>query len=319
MQVIANYQNGNTHVSLYADGTKVREYEGNPAAPVHPESIDMKITDWCDAGCAFCHESSTVRGKHAEMMTINRMLFNLPAGVELAIGGGDPLSHPNIYFILQTIANRGLVANVTVNGQHIYRHYSFIQNMRQQKLIHGLGISFDNRMWHDYREEAAPYDANRPGNGVMDFTNVADSNTIVHFIAGEHDPREALNVSRLGYKILVLGYKQFGRGVKHFSPRVAHSIGAWKYWLNTIMSKGIVCFDNLALEQLKLKDRLPADLWQRCFMGDDGMFTMYADAVRDEYAISSTSTRWPALGQTAQEFFQTHKQHGLTKLEIVPK
>ena len=308
MEVIANYQNGNTHVALYTDGTKVRKYEGTPA-PVHPESIDMKITDWCDVGCAFCHESSTVRGKHANVETIYRMIEGLPAGVELAIGGGDPLSHPKIFEIMEAFSKRGLVANVTVNGQHIYRHYKLIQDLRGYGAIHGLGISYHERMWHDYGEEAAPYDHDRRGNGVMEFDDVADQNTIIHFIAGEHDPLDALNVSRYNAKILVLGYKQFGRGVGHFSPRVTHNLGAWKYWINTIMSKGIVCFDNLALEQLKLKDRLPADLWKRCFMGDDGTFTMYADAVRDEYAISSTSSRFPSHGTTVLDFFHTHKRH----------
>jgi hypothetical protein len=302
---LADYQNGNTHVTLYRDGTKVREYEGTPA-PVHPESIDMKITDWCDAGCAFCHESSTVKGKHAKVDDILAIINGLPAGVELAIGGGDPLSHPLIFSILQDIAHRGLIANVTVNGQHIYRHARMIQNLRQEGILHGLGVSFDHRMWHDYGEEARPYSEEH---GEMQFDEIADENTIVHFIAGEHDPFEALNVMRVHPKLLVLGYKQFGRGIHHFGPRVAHSLGAWKYWINSIMSKGVVCFDNLAIEQLKLQERLPAETWNRCYMGGDGVFTMYADAVRNEYAISSTSSRFPALGQSAVEFFRTHKFH----------
>jgi len=153
----------------------------------------------------------------------------------------------------------------------------------------------------------------------MKFEEIADENTIVHFIAGEHDPLETLNVARRNHKILVLGYKQFGRGIGHFSPRVAHGIGAWKYWINTIISKGGVCFDNLAIEQLKLRERLPVDLWNRCYMGDDGQFTMYADAVRNEYAISSTSSRFPAFGQTAKQFFQMHKVPYLTKIESVAK
>lgn len=271
----------------------------------------MKITDWCDAGCAFCHENSTVKGQHGQMEVINRMISGLPAGVEIAIGGGDPLSHPNIPNILQHMAKCGLIANITVNGQHIYRHYDLIQALRNDGLIHGLGISFHNYMYHDYAEEARPYSYDcKNGSGVLEFDDVADENTIVHFIAGEHDPLEALKVVRYYHqKILVLGYKQFGRGIRHFSPIVTHRLGAWKYWITTLMSKGIVCFDNLAIEQLKLKDRLPTDLWERCYMGDDGVFTMYADAVRDEYAISSTSVRYPALGQTAKEFFTTHRHH----------
>lgn len=64
MTIINTYKNGNTSVTLYNDGTKVREYEGTPNI-VHPESIDVKITNYCDLGCAYCHESSTTEGKHA--------------------------------------------------------------------------------------------------------------------------------------------------------------------------------------------------------------------------------------------------------------
>jgi len=59
--ILHSYQNGNTLVNLYNDGTKTREYEGEPK-PVFPESIDVKITNYCDAGCTFCHEKSTRLG-----------------------------------------------------------------------------------------------------------------------------------------------------------------------------------------------------------------------------------------------------------------
>jgi hypothetical protein len=57
------YKNGNTFVEIYADGTKIRTTadEENPQ-PELPESIDLKITDYCDAGCAWCHENSTIHG-----------------------------------------------------------------------------------------------------------------------------------------------------------------------------------------------------------------------------------------------------------------
>ena len=94
MEQIAKYTNGNTVVTILSDGTKIREYEGDPVI-LHPESIDVKITDYCDMGCAYCHESSTTSGSHADLKTLLGIIHDLPAGVELAIGGGNPLSHPD--------------------------------------------------------------------------------------------------------------------------------------------------------------------------------------------------------------------------------
>lgn len=42
--VLHRYQNGNYTVTLYEDGTKVREFPDDRApAPEYPESIDVKI------------------------------------------------------------------------------------------------------------------------------------------------------------------------------------------------------------------------------------------------------------------------------------
>ena len=62
------YKNGNTIVSISDDGTKVRYVPDNaPAMPVYPESIDMKISNRCEMGCAQCHEQSTATGKQANL------------------------------------------------------------------------------------------------------------------------------------------------------------------------------------------------------------------------------------------------------------
>lgn len=283
---LARYQNGNSTVAIYGDGTKVRECEGQPA-PEHPESIDLKITGWCDGACAYCHESSTPQGQHAEVSTILEIVGGLPPGVEIAIGGGDPFSHPEIGPILERLANSGLIANVTVNGRHLQRHAGAIRRFRAAGLLYGLGVSYALGM-------------------MAAFEKTADDNTVVHFIAGEHRPADAIALLRVHPKILVLGYKRFGRGINYFGARVDHCIGAWRYWIGPMMRMGAtVCFDNLALEQLSIQQQIPAGLWERSYMGTDGQFTMYVDAVRDEYAPSSTSLRRPRNGMSIRQMFAT--------------
>ena len=91
---LAVYRNGDTLVTLYQDGSKIRRFPDEGANPLFPESIDLKITDYCDAGCAWCHEGSTRRGKHADLNLA--FLSTLRAGTEIAIGGGNPLDHPRL-------------------------------------------------------------------------------------------------------------------------------------------------------------------------------------------------------------------------------
>ena len=85
--VLCSYQNGNVKVIILNDGTKIREFEDAPNI-VHMESIDVKISNYCDLGCPFCHEESTTSGKHADLERLKLILEELPAGIELAIGGG---------------------------------------------------------------------------------------------------------------------------------------------------------------------------------------------------------------------------------------
>lgn len=287
MTIINSYQNGNCIVSLYDDGTKIREYDGFPQVEF-PESIDLKITDYCELGCGYCHEKSTVDGQHATTVHIRHLLRGLPAGVEIAIGGGNPFAHPNLLRILTDIYERGLISNVTVNALHLGKYGESILDYRAMRFIKGLGISYN-----PLKKE--------------DIFKFSDSNSVVHFIAGVHKVEDLVEIMKRGSsKCLILGYKQYGRGISYFNTSVDKSLKKWRYWIGPILrnTKGILAFDNLALKQLGIKDILSDTLWDSFYMGNDGGYSMYVDAVRQEFAVSSTSSRIPLDGRTIRQSFQ---------------
>lgn len=287
-EIIREYSNGNCLVTLHADGTKTRSWEGNPS-PEFPESIDLKITDQCDAGCPFCHESSTRAGRHAAADDILGLISGLPAGPEIAIGGGDPLSHPKIDSMLQTMIARGLVPNLTVNGLHVGRYRSHIESMRKEGRIFGLGISYASAR-------------------IDETLAVADENTVLHVIAGVAPTREMFHLPR-DMKVLVLGYKSYGFGVRYRSEAVEQCLSAWRYWIGPLMRRfSSVSFDNLALEQLSIKKIVTEEVWNSHYMGDDGHFTMYIDAVERAFSKSSTSMRTPAGELTIRDMFSMVRQ-----------
>ena len=193
--------------------------------------------------------------------------------------------HPDIITILKEFKDRGLVSNITVNGRHTYRHAQLIKDLRKNNLIYGVGISHQNT---SFLEE-----------GVL------DDNTIIHFIVGVDQAQDARRILAQHTKILLLGYKNYGRGIKYLNEKVYSNVREWKYWVGTLLKKGVVCFDNLAIEQLNLKELLSNEVWDKCYMGDDGKFTMYADAVKNTFAASSTSSRVPRGKLSALTFFQT--------------
>lgn len=268
------YENGNTTVTIYEDGTKIREFDGEPLI-FHPESIDVKITGFCDLGCKFCHESSTVEGKHADLQKLKSVLISLPAGVELAIGGGNPLSHTGLVSFLKWCKDRGLICNLTVNQGHLKEYYQMLCYLIDNDFVKGIGISIT----------------------TSDFTYIKQlkkktNNIVYHVIAGVHHPSIINKLVELGNcKVLILGYKYFGRGKEYYSNHVLNLISKWDECMRGIfgLSNCVISFDNLALEQLRMQEKIPAPIWNQCYMGDDFTFTMYIDAVEQEYAPTSRS------------------------------
>jgi len=282
MNLLHSYVNGNTTVELFDDGTKIRTYSGKPEV-VHPESIDVKITDYCDAGCHYCHEQSTRAGKHSDLNALLQQLSLLPAGVEIAIGGGNPLSHPGLLDFLFEIKSRGIVANITVNEKHLRPYQDLIIKLATEKLVNGIGISYASKTRLKY---------------VEPIMQVSD-NVVFHMIMGINDLNQIEELSSFckknnkSCKILVLGYKQYGFGLNYYlknksieDNKYQWFIGLAKFFKQENMT---LSFDNLAIEQLKLKRFFTDEAWDKFFMGKDGAYTCYMDAVKQEFAKSSTT------------------------------
>ncbi len=138
-KLIALYQNGNYSVKLYSDGTKIKTTKDDKFIASFPDSMDLKITDYCDMNCPMCHEKSSVNGKHGNLS--EDFLSTLKKGTELAIGGGNPLSHPDLITFLTKMKEQGVICNLTVNETHLKKDRELIDELISQNLIYGLGVS----------------------------------------------------------------------------------------------------------------------------------------------------------------------------------
>ena len=66
----------------------------------------------------------------------------------------------------------------------------------------------------------------------------------------------------------------------------------------------VVSFDNLALEQLRLKYIIPKKYYETHFMGEDGQYTMYIDLVKQEFAKNSISSERFKILPKINEMFE---------------
>lgn len=288
--ILAHYDNGNYSVCLFSDGTKIRFSPDDTFCAAFPESIDVKITNYCDANCPMCHENSSVDGAHGNLE--HKFFETLVAGTELAIGGGNPLAHPQLVPFLQRMQQQGVVCNLTVNQHHFVQQKPLIDQLCRNKLVHGVGISVLNET--NLQQ-------------VIAFAN-AYPNCVIHLIAGVASPVLWQKLSNHGLKVLVLGYKSFGRGKAYYNQQVQDGLCLLQQQI-TLLAKGFmsVSFDNLAIEQLDLANQLDKSYFDAHYMGDDGDFTMYVDLVAEQFALSSTTAHRHKLTDNINQMFAAVK------------
>ncbi|MBQ8298414.1 MAG: radical SAM protein [Clostridia bacterium] len=295
MKILGGYKNGNYNVTIFDDGTKIRENKEDYFEADFPECMDIKITNFCDMGCKYCHENSSVKGEHGDILNAE-FIDTLRPFTELAIGGGNPLSHPDLMEFLKKLKEKKIIANMTVNQTHFQLHQNVINDLirTENDLIKGLGISLTNPS-DEFIEQVKQY-----------------PNAVIHVIAGVVTLEQLEKLSDNGLKILILGYKEFRRGEEYYqehSDTVNKNIEDLKEALPTLIEKfKVVSFDNLAIEQLAVKKLMSEDEWNEFYMGDDGKFTMYIDMVNKQFARSSTSKVRYDLKPTIDEMFRAVKE-----------
>lgn len=274
MELLGRYKNGNFVTTILSDGTKIRETKDDEFIPSFAENMDVKICNYCDMGCKFCHEGSTINGKFGNILN-EKFIDTLHPYQEIAIGGGDATSHPDLIPFLKKLKERKVIANMTVNQIHFEKKYELIKKLVDEKLIYGLGVSLVNPTKH-FIELIKQY-----------------PNAVIHVINGVLKPSDIKALENNNLKMLILGYKHLRRGNEYFEEE-QNDIETKQQWLyenleDIIQKFKVVSFDNLAIEQMDVKRLLTQEEWDEFYMGDDGKVTYYVDMVERKFAQSSTA------------------------------
>lgn len=302
-------RNGNGNVSLFSDGTKIITSEDDEFIPEYPVSVDFKITDMCSNGCPFCYENSLPDGCDGSEQLI-RLIEELPETTEAAIGGGNPIESR----LLETILNMEKKCSVsfTINQNDIEKIYDF-ENRKFRKDCYrkaaAIGISVTNvTAKFCKRIEKISY-----LNGVQ---------IVWHIIAGvlTYEKLKRFLKAVPKSRVLILGYKNNGRGVDYLRKNSSVTQNQ-KDFIDNIdeirENTFSLSFDNLAVEQLGLSDKIPEDDWKLHYLGAEGRYSMFIDMVSGEFTLSSNNKhRWKIEeGMTVKEMFKTVREEASCQSE----
>lgn len=304
------YLNGNYLVVVNNDKSK-HAYDitkrtlriGEDFKSVFPDSIDLKITNKCSWGCPFCHESSVATGKTMDLEKTKQILSQLPElPIEIAIGGGNVLDcFPELVELTDWLLERNNKVRITLNSKDLWRKEKDpgtkeIINFINSK-IDALGVSLNSfgdfnvrsREWMpDLSLTEEEIKKNKQEQTI--WNNLYSPTIVYHVIAGIYPLSDLRKLAEAtSSSILILGYKQWGRAKGTEIP----DLTGWREEIKSLISDGIksncLGFDNLACEQLGIKEILGEKAWKVFYMGDEGTCSMYIDAVEGTFARTSRS------------------------------
>lgn len=296
MKILQKYKNGDTDIILLDNGTREMDnhQDGVPFNLEWPASVDLNISNYCEKGCPFCYQNCTKQGKNADLRKIARLLHPF---MEVAININMGYDVTDKYFtgFLAYCKKHHIVVNATINQEDLLGTFHHINQdtiiykiteiagLQKMGFINGLGISFTDINTIDEAQDVL-------------------KNIVIHVIAGIIDTKDLDKLVEKGYNILILGYKQKGRAENNELPDMT----LLRKWLkdNLTNHNSVLCFDNLAIKQLGIKELISQEQWDKCYQGDEGTISMYLNGVDMKFACNSFTKETHDIGDyNIQEMF----------------
>ena len=171
-----------------------------------PELCDISITSFCTKGCAYCYQESSEQGSHADLAHILEVIDVLAEHhvFEVAIGGGDPVEHPEFEEIILYCQMRGVVPNFST------RSLKWMTEPEAQEIVKNIGgFAFSVATGAQASAFVRVYKHREIKKGTFQY--VLGSSPLEEFEAILRIAGEAK------IPVTILGYKRVGRGVT-FDP-----------------------------------------------------------------------------------------------------
>jgi MoaA/NifB/PqqE/SkfB family radical SAM enzyme len=291
-QLRARYDERGKFWTLFSvdSGTKIRTSfvkDANAEKSEVPELVDVKITDHCEEGCSYCYQGSSPNGKHAEAGQVRHIAMALGdlKTFEVAIGGGEPTSHPRFIDILRDFKSYGVKPNFsTRNVDWLVENYDKIKGT-----VGAVGLSVDGP---DGLGDKLSKLRDGEGHILIPVT--------VHLAVGvcsEEDLKKTLEVCKeFGVTLLLLGWKNVNRGEsgpKYPDIDLKKVLDQFKGEERTFPSGESyvpwegphIAFDTVLAQEMEEWLEENSNRW--CFSVREGAHSMYIDCVSSKMGRSS--------------------------------
>lgn len=268
-----------------------------------PELVDIKLTDYCPFGCAYCYQDSTLSGRHASRETLYNALSGL-AGLkvfEVAFGGGEPTLYPEFRDVLRHCGYLGITPNFTT------RNLAWFNDATNLKVF--------NEYCGSFAFSADNVEAVKRLIQMIDQQSIASDKVTLQIIDGvvTYDELHQMiallrqEASTRYMRITILGYKETGRGdqFKRVNTR----------WLDVVREAGLrsISIDTALAKQYQAELealRIPREMYHT----EEGKFSMYLDLVGLQAGASSYEPEtFVKIGNTTYALGASEIRHVFSK------
>ncbi len=183
----------------------------NPLYAPWPELVDISISNHCTKGCNFCYRNSTPNFKFMSLKNYRNILqqLNHPKWgnvFQVAIGGGEPLEHPDFLEIINETLEYNIVPNFTTNGENLTN--GLIKKLKEK--IGAIAISTN--------------DLNSINSNLISKLKINNIKCNIHYVLDGQNIKQAINILAGKYNsalkninsIIFLTYKPLGRATKDY-------------------------------------------------------------------------------------------------------
>lgn len=256
-----------------------------------PELVDIKLTDWCDLACKFCYQDSTKKGLHAPLSAFKRIIDDLAAaGVfEVALGGGEPMAHPNFGEILDYCKTKQIRPNFTTRNYKALTTPEFKQYAQKCGSV-GISIATPNDVADlmQYHDQMTVYNCS-----LQVAMGAQSAEDFASMLALIDDANHFSGMILLGYKDTGRGHR--AKGNRWYGPdRVdgADPIEMYKAFLAARKAKHQWDYGmplSMDTEMVRSTEGLLAKhgVNAKLYMKNEGRVSCYIDAVTMRIAPSS--------------------------------
>ena len=250
-----------------------------PTKSVAPELVDIKITDWCDAGCSYCYQNSTTKGQHADFSYMQHLVYALEKleVFEVALGGGEPTKHPDFIKILKMFKDHSIVPNFTTRSE------DWLKDGSAKEIISMVGacaVSINKAEDIIRFSDLAVAAGIKPTKMHFQYVMGADADDNFKSIVETLNKLRDRDEDHREHQLTLLGFKTVGRGTKfkqfHYGNWMATAQGYMK----------AVSIDT-ALAQQSIETLKDMKIPEYMYGVSEGDFSMYIDAVNHVAGPSS--------------------------------